>query len=240
MCTETREQLRISVPVVLSDKSEYKFYEELETILRNSSDTVALECSQLTHVTSSHVNLLWQTKHKCDEANKELHLAFPTKSLLRVLQILDLDELFEYEHDDLPGQYSDEFGANSDSINVALDRFARFLSLADVPDVIKFELRTVFYEVATNIRTHSGLGENSPIHFIADPQTSGMTLTFEDEGPAFDPTTRAGELDLKRAARDGQKRGFGIVMIHKMVDKIDYDRRSNDTNVLTIHKNWSI
>ena len=105
--------------------------------------------------------------------------------------------------------------------------------------MLRFELKTIFYEVTTNIRNYSGLKEDELIVFTARPRRDGITLTFADRGLPFNPTTQIDDFNARKAARKKQSRGFGIVMVRRMADRITYVRQAGSTNMLTLEKKWS-
>jgi anti-sigma regulatory factor (Ser/Thr protein kinase) len=133
----------------------------------------------------------------------------------------------------------DVCSATDESTAGAMEAFLRFLNRLKLPQIIEFELRTVFYEVVTNIRMHSGISHEDPIAFSVVASPALITLRFADSGAPFDPTEHRNDDTLRTAATDGRTRGFGITMIHKLADSVRYAREGDEINVLEITKGWS-
>jgi anti-anti-sigma factor len=242
-------------PGDLSDHSVASFRQRVSAVLQNRSSDLIIDCSRLEHVISSQVNLLWQAYQMCLDAGVELRLAKASPGLVRVLKALDLYDLFQDQEKTQriercqvidtagmagPKEYLDVFRASASGVEEAMERYLRFLDSIGIPGMLKFELRTVFYEIATNIRTHSGLHETDNIRVSANSNRSRIVLTFEDNGMPFDLTAQPAGLDIKSAANHGRKRGFGITMINRLTDHLSYTRKNGSTNVLTIEKLWSL
>jgi anti-sigma regulatory factor (Ser/Thr protein kinase) len=129
-----------------------------------------------------------------------------------------------------------------DSMKDSLDGFLDFLKRNNVPSITQFELRTVYYEVLKNVLDHSGLTESDNLKFSARISGNRIVLTFEDIGVKFDPTSYTGSTDLSAfisAAKDRRFKGFGLLMIRKLVDNILYKRKEAMINYLEIEKYWS-
>lgn len=73
------------------------FESRLAALIRGGSNIVAIECSGLRQVTSSHISLLWNAQSECESAGVRLQLDVPPPILRRVLQALDLEGAFLYD-----------------------------------------------------------------------------------------------------------------------------------------------
>jgi len=212
---------------------------------------ISIECAHLEHVTSSHINALWLAYLYCKEAGVEICIASPSEGLVRILKILDLHDLFMFDYDtvrtrmrkavrSISSEYSstfaDEFMATVDDINLALDRFKQYVDTLKNPQILDFELKTIFYEVATNIRQHAGLKENELIVFTARVLDKKLTMVFADSGKPFDLSKKISSFVPEKAAKNRQRRGFGIEMVHRLIESISYRRLDNAINVLTVEK----
>lgn len=212
---------------------------------------ICIDCSNLKQATSSHVNALWLAYLYCKDADVEICIASPTEQLLRVLKILDLHDLFIFDDDtirtrmrkavrsissEILSAYADEFLAEVGSINEAMGRFKNYLKTLQMDKAVLIELGTVFYEVATNIRQHSGIGEGELIVFTARLHNERLTLVFADSGMPFDLSKRVAAYIPDDAAKSRQSRGFGLEMIRRMTDTISYRRLHDSINVLTLEK----
>lgn len=214
---------------------------------------LVLDCGDLERVVSSHVTLLWRANSLCQEAGVELRLLNPPLALMRVLNVLDLAHTFRFEggneadssYDirdmvaaDLPRAYSDSACADVNDIDQAIKRFVPFLDSLGVSATTALEVKTIYYEVATNIRCHSGLAPDDRFAIEVRADHDGLTMTFADSGRPFDPTSGDNCIDPKEAARTGKRRGFGIVMIRRLSDRLEYRRDESRGNVLTVVKGW--
>jgi anti-sigma regulatory factor (Ser/Thr protein kinase) len=119
-------------------------------------------------------------------------------------------------------------------INVGLSRFHDFLVRAALPGTCAFDLEIVFYEVATNIRRHSGLAETDRIAFNVTVNHNMISLCFADTGRAFDPTLRTPDFNPRKAIKAKQTNGIGLTMIQRLVDTISYRRVNDRMNVVTL------
>ena len=253
MLTSTRKSYLIEAPVDLTSESVTYFQNRLEDYLKASPGSIVLDCSGLELVTSSHINVLWQAYQLCANAGVAIRISSPTLGLRRVLKILDLHDFF------LDSQgleqvettrtqrlrivtsfetYSDEFDAGAGSIDNALGKFLRHISCLQLPELILFDLRVMFYEIATNIRIHGRLGNQDRIKFSARADNTRIILTFIDSGIPFDPTRQQSNINQRSSARNNQYRGFGIPMIFRMADKVSYVRKNDTFNILTLEKKW--
>jgi len=99
-------------------------------------------------------------------------------------------------------------------------------------------LRTIFYEIATNVRTHAGLEKGNLIVFSLRAKGSKVILVFADSGKPFDPTMVADDVDLRMVLKNRQTRGLGIPMICKLAEKVTYKRIDGTINVFTVEVVW--
>ena len=244
----------IAVPAELTGPAEDQFEERLRVMLDTRPPTVLLDCAALQQVTSRHIELLWRTQLRCQRCTTEVRLENPTRGLIRVLTVLDLADLFRCTPPDtgaapvtaapasgpVKANYKDTFGPAVKAVVPASDRYDLFLAGLPVPELIRFELRTIFYEVANNICQHGGISDESPIRFWAEYGTARVMMTFTDTGRAYDPTAADGDFDPRAAARKRRVRGFGIPMVRRMTDAMSYVRSADGRNILTIVKTWSV
>jgi len=249
-----QDNYTINVPATLSINAINKFSDIIDSIDSNISNVIRIDCSRLIHVTSTHIALLWQARKQCENKSIEMHLEQPTSGLIRALQILDLDQFFTYNNNfQNPDQteiipqnslesfedYSDVFEANVGGIKKAVERFGKFLYQLELPEITRFDLRTIFYEVAFNISMHGNQDGKNEISFTSNVSSRRILMEFTDKGMPFDPTSQITNLDPQEAAKNRQTRGFGLNLIKRLTSKISYNYRDNCENVLTIEKIWS-
>jgi anti-sigma regulatory factor (Ser/Thr protein kinase)/anti-anti-sigma regulatory factor len=238
----------------LTTDSQAAFEQELNSLLALQPATICLDCSEIEHVTSSHIKVLWQSRAAAHETGATVRLTSVAIALKRVLEVLDLYSLFET---DTPTAELDlataampdlkqpstvlhvEFEAEAGRINTVLARFRDFLRELDIPRMCAIELETIFYEVATNICLHGQVNKGHLVSLMAIPRSDRITLRFVDRGRPFDPTAPRPAFRPDAAIRDRQNRGLGLTIITRMANRVHYNRQDGQFNVLTIEKNWS-
>jgi anti-sigma regulatory factor (Ser/Thr protein kinase) len=90
-------------------------------------------------------------------------------------------------------------------------------------------------EALTNIIEHAGLRNgDTRIDMTLELGDSKIVAEIIDRGMPFDPSVESTEPDRKGFPR----RGFGLYLIHLIVDAIEYERTPNGENVLTMTKNF--
>lgn len=243
----------LRVPTELGVDVPEQFEASVSALLARHPEAIALDCSAIDHLTSMHVKLLWTARTLCVDAGVAVRLAQASKYVWKVLQVLDLAEFFIADDPstqrrdaanptEIMGSmdvYEDTFEADVPSIDSALERFVANLTTLSVPSSTIYVLRTLFYEVATNIRLHSKLSGESPgtVQFSAIPEQAKIVLTFVDDGACFDPTEFeiAGQATADNA--EG-RRSFGITIMKKLADRLVYRRVDDTRNVLVIERNW--
>jgi anti-sigma regulatory factor (Ser/Thr protein kinase)/anti-anti-sigma regulatory factor len=247
------ERYTIAVPEELTPTAMAGFEARLREALEFAPAAVFLDCEKLRHITSSYVNVFWSAYERCASAGIGVQLHEPPDGLIRTLQVMDLAHFFNVEEPDggsspaddparlisTAGVYTDRFRPDTGGIDAAADRFVGFLARTGVAESTEFELRTVFYEVATNIRLHAKPDPFVDVMFTTTVAEEMLVLCFRYTGVEFDPTPRGPELDFVAAARTGQKRGFGLAMLHRLTDRVAYVRDETGWNVLTVEKNRS-
>ncbi len=243
----------IAVPIDLADESVNEFTEQLIALIGSSPQEIFLDCSRLKWVTSKHVNLLWQAHNQCQDSGIRACLVNTSEKLIRVLKILDIYDLLTCEpakattrlqiksftnNTETKPSWEIGFRPEATEIKIALERFQNYLTSLKVSDLFTFEIETVFYEIATNIRLHSGISDDERILLRCLPNSDKLKMEFEYRGVRFDPTDKEFDFDVIVAAQNGQKRGYGLLMINRMTDGIRYNQKDNDCNVLTLEKYW--
>jgi len=251
MTADRIEHCTVLVPVELTEDAPDTFRAAVDSLIAKRSEAITLDCNRVDHLTSSHIKLLWGARIRCAEEGVALRLKSNSEYVWKVLKILDLDEFFIRDEDvdadpigvvpaELIGAldgYEDTFEAEAESIGTALERFLTYLKSISVPVGTQYVLRTLFYEVATNIRLHAAANPAEQIKFSAMLDSSGIVLTFVDNGPHFDPT----EFDISdfsyQEGSDG-RRSFGITILQKLADRLDYERLDDSKNVLILERKW--
>jgi len=106
----------------------------------------------------------------------------------------------------------------------------------DLPLPITMNLNLVLEEALSNVIFYAFTDEKE--HDIKIDIIHGgnaLTVRITDSGIPFDPTTRQ-EPDITLPVEERPIGGLGILLILKMMDKVEYARIKNQ-NVLTLTKN---
>lgn len=236
------------VPGDLSGGQDEEFCQRLDEAVGQRVQSIRLDCSDLDPVHSSHIGLLWRAREICRRASVKVNLANTNVGLRRTLEALDLAEHFVARPVESLGKsstsggitaelavtHTSEFVPDVAGIDLAVNDFLGWLRQWDLSEEINFDLRTVFYEVATNIRLHAGLGPDDSVCYTAIYINGELRLVFRDQGIPFDPSSHQGNIDPHTAAQNRQTRGFGISLIKRLVDDITYERVDEGANVLSL------
>ena len=194
----------IPVPASPGRSGAREFLQNLDELLDGGTRNVVLDCRQLNRVTSQDIRVLWLARERCGESGADFQLANVGSGLRRVLEALDLTEVFlPAESEGSRQPLAMEIRTNESDVDKAMAQLVSYLLQRGVPELTAFEVQTVFYEVATNIRRHGGLGESGTMDFTADVSDKAVVLTFVDTGRRFDPTARdtANRLPTRRRAK---------------------------------------
>lgn len=244
----------IHLPADLTPANLSEYSAQLGRCLDGCSKELRVDCSSILQVSSSHIGLLWQAFVDCSQKNVSLTLESASDGLKRVLATLDIADIFgvsvpkaewneqnnEHTLEFLTEQrFNDRIKVSKLGLEIFLSRFSSFLRTIGIPQNLGYELRTVLYEIITNVCNYSGLDESAFIEFTALADGQGIIITIKDKGLSFDPTKHEGATDFESAARAGQFRGFGLMMVKKMVNKFQYSRTNDGQNLLMLMKSWS-
>lgn len=253
MRVKTQSDHIILVPKELSGQAVEAFEDELSRLVAGSPPVIELDCSALGLVSSSHVNILWTARETCEDAHIPMRLTNVSERLIRTLTILDLNEFFITERaegdvceDTAPPSARDaedklfelRLKPVNEEIIEALSDFRQFLKGLNMNPFCSLELETVFYEILTNIRQHGQTNSEVVVELTAKAGPEAIELTFTDNGCAFNPSENYRQFDPESAIRKGQKHGFGLTMIARMTDSMEYTRKNDELNVLKVKKYW--
>jgi anti-sigma regulatory factor (Ser/Thr protein kinase) len=250
MLTKEDRSVVLKAPADIAIEPPQSFMDNLAQTIQERPSAVELDCSVFEQTVSQHIKFLWEVKTVCEEANIPLVLTEVTGSLIRVLKVLDLYHLFQIdkviteEHDAVAHQPALKdlhdttiiFAPTCSGISNAMTEFRSFITPLNLSEKIITELETVFYETATNIRVHSGLPNNARVTFKLRIEGDKALLQFEDEGKPFDPSAYPVDFEPTEAINKGQKRGYGLTLIHRMTESMSYERRHGLVNFLTLEK----
>ncbi len=248
-----REQ-SISLPTEPSVITREEYLKQIDSLFGDGADVLHIECAQIQQVFSWHIHILWQTRLRCSRHGSDMKLQSAPDGLIRVLNMLDLAELFgcrkELSHtvsnDDQSVSRVDRahldiaFPATEQGVFEGQRRLVSLLSSLQIPSLTQFELLTVFYEIATNIRMHGMVDKSIPVQCVVDCKEDVVTLTFRDNGIAYDPTFSHTQQGRSQKVVPGrQTNGYGLSLIRKLSDTMKYTRTAIGQNELTIEKYWA-
>jgi anti-sigma regulatory factor (Ser/Thr protein kinase) len=95
----------------------------------------------------------------------------------------------------------------------------------------RYNVELVFEEIVANIVRHGGTdGREVDVLVTLELGAESISLTFDDDGVAFDPRSRA---DPPPRARQGLG-GFGLVLVRRAATSLAYVRTPEGRNRLTV------
>ena len=118
---------------------------------------------------------------------------------------------------------------NQASIEEASAFLERTLEAWDVPMKLANRAQIAMDEIFSNIVYYSE-AQNAAV--TVTQQKKGLTLTFEDDGKAYNPMT-AKEPDVTQPMEEREAGGLGIFMVKKMASNMQY-QNENGKNRLTV------
>jgi anti-sigma regulatory factor (Ser/Thr protein kinase) len=119
-------------------------------------------------------------------------------------------------------------------LKIGLEALKNWLTAANVGQQGEDRAFLVFEEIVTNIIRYAfDDGKEHAITVSFARSDSELTLTFEDDGRAFDPR-KVPAPDLHRPLAAAPIGGRGIYLVRKSSKRIDYERISKHRNRLTV------
>ncbi len=106
---------------------------------------------------------------------------------------------------------------------------------AGVPNDAAFALRLAAEEAFVNIVRHAYTGSPGPVRSSLTHSDQGITITFVDEAPPFDPRD-APPPDLDADLPDRREGGLGLHLIRQLMDEVHHRHRPGAGNTLELVK----
>ena len=132
------------------------------------------------------------------------------------------------------------FKAELGSLHLIRDFVEQTLADEGVPRSIVSDLILAIDEAATNIIVHGYKRNTGDIQVTAGKKNNQCVITLIDSAPAYNPLCApAVDMETSPEERDNPG-GFGVYLISRMVDKIDYCRLEDEHNRLTLMKDCSL
>lgn len=118
------------------------------------------------------------------------------------------------------------------------DKFADFmkekLTAANVPSSVINKLNVVLDELFSNVVNYS---KSDECLFGVSVVKNRLSLKLNYKGILFD-VTKSEDPDISLNAQERNIGGLGLMIVKKSVDSLTYNVENNDTNVITIYKNF--
>ena len=118
------------------------------------------------------------------------------------------------------------------------DRFTDFmkekLTAANVPSSVINKLNVVLDELFSNVVNYS---KSDECLFGVSVVKNRLSLKLNYKGILFD-VTKSEDPDISLNAQERNIGGLGLMIVKKSVDSLTYNAENNDTNVITIYKNF--
>ena len=99
------------------------------------------------------------------------------------------------------------------------------------------QLMLAVEEAVVNVMNYAyPIGTQGDVNITIQGTDKNIKVIISDSGKAFDPTA-TNKADTTLSAEDRPIGGLGILLVHQLMDSINYER-SNGKNVLTLKKNY--
>ena len=135
----------------------------------------------------------------------------------------------------IPAGRHAHFTAAPSAIRQVADALDAFCAAERLPRETAWQLQVALDEIVANLVSHGALAEprrGFDVWFRRDGDSAEITVA--DEGPAFDPLTRA-DPDVTLTLEARQPGGLGIMLVKSLMDDVRYERTAT-RNMLTIRK----
>ena len=99
----------------------------------------------------------------------------------------------------------------------------QFWSSASLPPAECMTFELALEEIFTNVVMHGPARDLCQVQLSLALTHDGLTMTFEDDGPGFDPLSLA-PPDVTASLTDRAVGGLGVFLVRKMMDSVSYAR----------------
>lgn len=117
------------------------------------------------------------------------------------------------------------------NLRVSLERIALSWKLTKKQ---LFEINLILEELCANYIEHVGEDKMSFLKIKLSLEDSDLLITFQDNGPPFDPT-KISVPDVNLPIEQRTAGGFGLHLVRHYTDKISYSRE-NTNNIIYMEK----
>lgn len=142
--------------------------------------------------------------------------------------------IFKFNND---FQFSKSFKAENKQIPLLRDFVYDAIKVRKLNDILRDDILLCCDEAATNIVMHSyeGINIKNPIFTCSVKFTdNSVQILLEDNGKSFE-RDNVQKPSLEANIKGERKGGFGVYLIEKLMDKVEYQRKS-DKNLLFLEK----
>ena len=127
-----------------------------------------------------------------------------------------------------------EFDAKAESVDCIMSFIEGHLK--GFAEKTAYDLKLSCEEILINIASYAYPEQDGWVAVLWENDSQKVKVTFEDRGIAFNPLEKENpNLDVPMAER--QIGGLGIMMVRKLMDSVEYERRDGK-NILTITKEY--
>jgi anti-sigma regulatory factor (Ser/Thr protein kinase) len=127
-------------------------------------------------------------------------------------------------------QHALRFEATLAGLAAASTALRAILDARQLHEDLRYDVELVFEEISANIVLHARPSGDIEVDLAFNDE---VVLTFEDDGPAFDPR-QAPERPLPASTGEARVGGLGLVLIRHLCSRIDYTRTNERRNRLTV------
>lgn len=124
----------------------------------------------------------------------------------------------------------EKFPVTIESLSQIQDLLNKWCEDSEISMKIATKIAVCTDEIVSNIVYYSGA---EYLHIQCTFENEMISISFIDNGKAFNPLTDSAEPDINASAEERKIGGLGIYMVKKMMDNVQYSRQE-DKNVLTI------
>lgn len=134
------------------------------------------------------------------------------------------------------GRIELEFAANMSGFRDAFGALVGALHARSLQPSARYSVELVFEEVVANIVRHGALDgspERPAVRVAVDVADDAIVMTFDDDGPPFDPCGREDPVPATSLA-DAEVGGLGLMLVRRAAKDMVYRRLPEDTNRLVV------
>jgi anti-sigma regulatory factor (Ser/Thr protein kinase) len=115
--------------------------------------------------------------------------------------------------------------ATTGALLACLDRIGEFGAVGNLDPGVMARVRIVVEELFTNTIKYGYAGECDKVVRLRLSQGPGLTLTYEDDAPLFDPTRWTSGEDGRSAAEQLREGQAGLALLFGLTSTATYESR---------------